>query len=80
MLIRRGAIPKIRFRLAEGAADAYQFAGKHNSPQFVLDFLHWLCRAADPIKVPPDCINPAMLRGLSRVLGMPVEDFFKEGV
>ena len=68
----------MRDRLGDAAANAYQFAGRHDSPAFVLDFLHRLCRVLDPVKVPPDCINPAMVRGLSRSIGIPLEDLFRE--
>jgi hypothetical protein len=67
-----------RARLADAVADAYQFAGGHDAPAFVLDFLCWLCRKIDPVKVPHDCINPAMLRGISKAIGLPVEELFKE--
>ncbi len=68
----------MRDRLGDAAANAYQFAGRHDSPAFVLDFLHRLCQALDPVKVPPNCINPAMVRGLSRSIGIPLEDLFRE--
>lgn len=69
---------KVRFRLAVAAADAYQFTGRHNGPAFVLDFFCWLSRALDPEKVPPDCINPAMLKGIAKSLGMPVETLLED--
>ena len=68
----------MRDRLGDAAANAHQFAGRHDSPAFVLDFLHRLCRVLDPVKVPPDCINPAMVRGLSRSIGITLEDLFRE--
>ena len=68
----------VRSRLAEAVADAYQFAGRHDSPAFVLDFLYWLSRAIDPVKVPPDCINPAMLKGISKSIGIPLEKLLAE--
>jgi hypothetical protein len=60
------------------AADAYQFAGRHDSPEFVLDFLCWLSRALDSTKVPPDCINPAMLQGISKSIDIPIEKLLEE--
>ncbi len=68
---------KFRTGLADVAADVYQFAGRCDSPAFLLDFLHWLCRSLDPVKCPPDCINPAMLRGISKSLGILVEKLFE---
>jgi hypothetical protein len=69
---------KAMLGLAVVVADAFQFAGRHDSPAFVLDFLHWLCRVLDPLKVPPDCINPAMPAGISRASGIPIEKFWGE--
>ena len=71
---------RLRNRLADAAASAYQLAGRRDSPAFVLDFLCWLCRKLDPVKVPPDCINPEMLRGISRSAGIPIEKLFEEEV
>jgi len=65
-------------KLADIVADVYQFAGRHDSPAFVLDFLCWLCRLIDPVKVPPDCINPAMLRGIAKSTGIPVEKLLED--
>jgi len=64
---------RMMFRLAVAAADAYQFTGRHDGPELVLDFFYWLSRALDPTKVPDDCINPAMLEGISKSIGIPVE-------
>jgi hypothetical protein len=61
----------VRDKLADIVADAYQLAGRLDSPGFVLDFLYRLCRWLDPVKVPSDCINPAMIRGISRSIGIP---------
>lgn len=71
---------RIRDKLADVASSAYQLAGRFNSPELVLDFLHRLCRRLDPVKAPPDCINPAMLRGISRSIGIPFENLFKDGI
>jgi hypothetical protein len=70
----------IRNRLADIAANAYQLAGRLDSPVFALDFLCWLCRALDPAKAPSDCVNPAMIRGISRSAGIPVEKLFAENI
>ena len=70
----------VRDRMADIAADTYQLGGRLDSPAFVLDFLCWLCRALDPVKVPPDCLNPAMIRGVSRSVGIPVKKLFAEDV
>ena len=70
----------VRDRMADIAANAYQLAGRLDSPVFVLDFLCWLCRALDPAKVPPNCVNPAMIRGISRSAGIPVEKLFAEDI
>jgi hypothetical protein len=69
---------KMMFRLAVAAADAYQFAGRHDSPELLMDFFYWLSRALDPTKVPPDCINPAMLQGISKSIGIPMEKLLEE--
>lgn len=69
-----------RDTMADIAANAYQLAGRLDSPAFVLDFLRWLCQALDPAKVPPDCVNPAMIRGISRSAGIPVEKLFAEDI
>lgn len=69
---------KVMFRLAVAAADVYQFAGRHDSPEFVLDFLYWLSRLLDPTKVADDCINPAMLMGISKSIGIPMEKLLEE--
>ena len=69
---------RMMFRLAVAAADAYQFAGRHDGPGFVLDFFYWLSRTLDPTKVPDDCINPAMLQGISKSIGIPVEKLLEE--
>ncbi len=71
---------RVRDKMADIAASAYQLAGRHDCPAFVLDFFHHLCRRLDPVKVPPDCINPAMLRGISRSIGIPLENLFKDGI
>jgi hypothetical protein len=62
--------------LADIVADAYQLAGRLNGPGFLLDFLYRLCRRLDPVQVPSDCINPAMIRGISRSIGIPFERLF----
>ena len=69
---------RMMFKLAVAAADAYQFAGRHDSPAFVLDFFCWLSRALDPTKVPDDCINPAMLEGISKSIGIPMEKLLED--
>ena len=71
-------LKRTMFKLAVAAADAYQFAGRHDSPGFVLDFFYWLSRTLDPTKVPDDCINPAMLQGISKSIGIPVEKLLEE--
>jgi hypothetical protein len=68
----------IRDRLADIVADAYQLAGRLDSPAFVLDFLYRVCRRLDPVQVPLDRINPAMIRGISRWLGISVAKLFAE--
>jgi len=68
----------VRSKLAEAVAAAYQFTGRHDSPALVLDFLYWLSRAIDPVKVPHDCINPAMLKGISKSIGIPLEKLLAE--
>jgi len=69
---------KMMFRLAVAAADAYQFAGRHDGPELVLDFFYWLSRTLDPTKVPDDCINPAMLEGISKSIGIPMEKLLED--
>jgi len=69
---------KVMFRLAVAAADAYQFAGRHDGPELVLDFFYWLSRTLDPTKVPDDCINPAMLEGISKSIGIPMEKLLED--
>jgi len=66
------------FRLAVAAAGAYQFAGRHDSPEFVLDFFYWLSRTLDPTRVPDDCINPAMLEAISKSIGIPMEKLLED--
>jgi hypothetical protein len=70
----------VRDRIANIAANAYQLAGRLDSPAFVLDFFCWLCRVLDPVKVPPDCVNPAMIRGISKSAGIPVDKLFAEDI
>ncbi len=71
---------RIRDKMADIAASLYLLAGRFNCPAFVLDFLHQFCRWLDPVKVPPDCINPAMLRGISRRIGITVEKQFEDDI
>ncbi len=71
-------ITKTRNSLADKTVYMYQFTGRHAGPGFVPGFFRRLCQALDPVKVPPDCINPAMLRSVSRSVGIPAENLLKE--
>lgn len=68
----------VRTKLAGIAADAYQLAGRHDSPGIVLDILYWICRTLDPVKVRAGHINPAMLKGIAKASGISFEELIKD--